>query len=94
MLAAVADPLEKLGAAVKKLAADAAEIRHDSREHSETLDEHSDVLQEIVASVKQIQKTQSALTNAMTSAIKQLGTDKSLEIRVRRLEDVVFSNKH
>lgn len=101
MLSAVADPIEKLEAAVKKLATDMGDVRKELREHSDTLHEHSDilhehgeVLDEIVTSVKQIQKTQSALTNAMTTAIKQLGTDKSLEIRVRRLEDMIFSNKH
>ena len=70
-----------------------AEVREGLREHSEIFQEHGEVLDDIVTSVKQIQKTQTALTNAMTTAIKQLGTDKSLEIRVRRLEDVVF-NKH
>jgi hypothetical protein len=52
------------------------------------------VLEEIAASVKQISKTQIALTNAMTTAIKQLGVDKTLELRVKRLEDAVFGAKH
>ncbi|MBX7116335.1 MAG: hypothetical protein K1X64_18565 [Myxococcaceae bacterium] len=118
----MADPLEKLEAAVKKLATDMADVRKELHQHADTLREHTEILQEhsgilqehsgilqehtdilhehsevlddIATSVKQIQKTQSALTNAMTTAIKQLGTDKSLEVRVRRLEDVVFSNKH
>ncbi len=94
ILSAVADPIEKLEAAVKKLATDMGDVRKELREHSDTLHEHGEVLDEIVTSLKQIQKTQSALTNAMTTAIKQLGTDKSLEIRVRRLEDMIFSNKH
>ena len=44
-----------------------------------------------------LEKLESAvrkLASDMTSAIKQLGTDKSVELRVRRLEDVVFGSKH
>ena len=89
-----ADPLEKLEAAVKKLAADAAEQRKTLDEHSEALAEHGELLEDIASSVKQIQKTQTALTNAMTAGLKQLGIDKSLEIRVKRLGDAVFGSKH
>lgn len=89
-----AGPLEKLEAVVKKLAADVGEQRKTLDEHGEMLAEHGEVLDEIAASVKQIQKTQTALTNAMTAGLKQLGIDKTLELRVKRLEDAVFGSKH
>lgn len=93
--------LEKLEAAVRKLGVDMGEVRgelKDLREGAEELREGQVELREgqteLLVAVKGIQKTQTALTNAMTSAMKQLGTDKSLELRVKRLEDVVFGSKH
>src|SRR5688572_9771451 len=95
------DPLEKLEAAVRRLAADVGEQRKTLNEHGEMLEQHGEMLEQhgemlddIAASVKQIAKTQGALTSAMTAAIKQLGTDKTLELRVKRLEDAVFGAKH
>lgn len=90
----MADPLEKLDAAVRKLTAETAEMRTGQEELRSEVEELRDGQGDILAIVKGIQKTQTALTSAMTQAIKQLGTDKSLEVRVKRLEDVVFGAKH
>ncbi|MBL8953718.1 MAG: hypothetical protein JNK82_23285 [Myxococcaceae bacterium] len=103
-----ADRLDKLEAAVRRLAADVgdqqktlgshtetlAQHTETLAQHTETLAQHTETLDEISTSVKQIAKTQVALTNAMTTAIKQLGIDKTLELRVKRLEDAVFGAKH
>ncbi|MFZ5470606.1 MAG: hypothetical protein ACOZIN_14320 [Myxococcota bacterium] len=100
--------MEKLEAAVRKLTTDMSELRGEVKslrvdqedlragleEVRTGLDEVREGQDELLTAVKGIQKTQFALTNAMTSAIKQLGSDKSLEVRVKRLEDAVFGSKH
>ena len=92
----MAAPLEKLEAAVRKLATDIAELRDgqaelrdgqaELREGVTELREDVTQLQgtqgEILTAVKGIQRTQTALTNAMTSAIKELATSRSMELRV------------
>ncbi len=97
----MADPLEKLEAAVKKLAADMAGLRGDvdslKEGQAELQDDVASLKEgqaELLAGVKNIQRTQTALTSAMTSAIKELSTTRSMELRVKRLEDAVFGSKH
>src|SRR5438874_1314792 len=103
----MADPIEKLEAAVKKLATDMAEVRGEMgelrgemgelrgemgelrNEVSKDITELRESQGEILTIVKGIQRTQTALTSAMTSAIKELSTSKSIELRVKRLEDAV-----
>jgi hypothetical protein len=86
--------LEKLEAAVKKLAADMAELRGDADGLRGDFDELKDTQHETLAAVKNIQRTQTALTSAITSAIKELSTTRSLDLRLKRLEDAVFGSKH
>jgi chromosome segregation ATPase len=97
----VADPLAKLESAVKKLAADMGDVRREIGDlrgemkdmRGELNDVHGE-LSELKKGVDQIQRTQVALTDAMTRAIKELGVGKSLEVRVSRLESAVFGTKH
>ena len=79
----MADPLEKLEAAVKKLAAEMAEVREGQAELGEAqaevredLSAFGEAQTEMLAVLKNIQRTQTALTNAMTSAVKELSTSK------------------
>lgn len=50
-------------------------------------------LDEVLASLKGIQITQTALTNALTSTLSELAMGRKLEGRVERLESAVF-RKH
>jgi hypothetical protein len=90
----MADPLEKLEAAVKKLASEMSEFRDGQDELKVDVSGMQDAQGDILAMLKGIQRTQTALTTAMTSAVKELATNKTLEVRVRRLEDAVFGSKH
>lgn len=90
----MADRLEKLEVAVKKLAADMSQVRGDVGELREEMGELREDMGDIKKGVFEIQRTQGALTDAMTKAIKSLGMSKTLEIRVDRLESAVFGAKH
>ena len=48
---------------------------------------------EIAVAVQAIQRSQNALTNAFIQAMREFGVSKSLERRVKRLEDSVFGKK-
>ncbi len=94
----MADRMDKLEAAVRKLAADVSELREEQHERFDAVNERFDAVNDDFevahAGLAGIQRTQKALTAAMTQAIKQLGVGKSLEVRVKRLEDAVFGSKH
>jgi uncharacterized coiled-coil DUF342 family protein len=71
-----------------------AELREGQAELREDVDGLHESVAETLAAVKNIQRTRTALTSAMTSAIKELSTSRSLDLRVKRLEDAVFGSKH
>lgn len=48
---------------------------------------------EIAVAVQAIQRSQNAMTNAFVEAMRQFGVSKSLERRVKRLEETVFGKK-
>lgn len=68
--------------------ADRATVSHDKRIKSVEAS-----LDEVLASLKGIQITQTALTNALTSTLSELAMGRKLEGRVERLESAVF-RKH
>ena len=94
----MADRTDKIEAAIKKLAIDASAHRSETKalaKHSEArFGDLTESLKDLTESVRDIQRTQLALTNAMTGAIKQLAVDKSLELRMQRVEEAVFGPKH
>jgi len=94
----MSDRIDKLESAVKKLAGDVGEIRTEQKAQGKRLNQLSvDMSQgfgEMATAIKELQRTQSVLANAMTAAMKQLAVDKSLEVRMQRLEDAVFGSKH
>ena len=94
----MADSSEKPEGSEKKLAKDVAELREEARaareERRAAREEQRVAMKALTATVLDIQRTPSALANATTAALKQLGLDKSIEIRVQRPEDPVFGPKH
>lgn len=94
----MSDRLEKLESAVKKLAGDVGEIRGEQKAQGKQLKQLGQTVAEgfgaMATSIQEIQRTQSALANAMTAAVKQLAVDKSLELRMQRVEEAVFGPKH
>lgn len=48
---------------------------------------------EITVAIQAIQRSQNALTSAFVQAMREYGVSKSLERRVKRLEDSVFGKK-
>ena len=96
------DPMTKLENAVRKLAANMAalrkemgddfgDVRTDAKALRAEVSEFKDGTLEALAN---IQQTQSALTSAMTQAIKEMAVSKSFEVRLSRLEAEVFGSKH
>lgn len=94
----MSERLDKLESAVKKLAGDVGAIRGEQKAQSKQLNQLGQAVGEgfgeVAASLKELQRTQSALANGMTAAMKQLAVDKSLELRMQRVEEAVFGSKH
>ena len=90
----MADRLDKLENAVKKLATDMASLRSEMSEMKEDLSEVKEDVSEVKDAVANIQRTQTALTSAVTQAIKELGVSKTFDVRLSRLEAEVFGSKH
>lgn len=94
----MAGPLEKLENAVKKLATDMANLRAETRSEFKDvrreLKSHGERLDDVTHALTGIQQTQTALTNAVTLAIKELAVTKSFDVRLSRLEAEVFGSKH
>lgn len=91
----VADRIDRLETLVKKLAADIGEVRSEMRSEfratNKRVDEGFDALEK---DIRELRRIAAASVDAMTSMMKQLALDKSIEARVRRLESAVFGAKH
>lgn len=89
---------ERLEALIRKLAGDVGELRGEIKAINKRVDAVNVNLAEgfgaIAEDMAHLRKLHTASVNAMTSAMKQLALDKSIEARVRRLEDAVFDPKH
>lgn len=93
----MADRIDKLEAAVRKLAQDVGEMKRDyaTREDLSIFrEEMLEGFEGISKELKEQRRVTAALTDAMTQAVKQLAVGKSIEVRVARLEAVVFGSKH
>jgi hypothetical protein len=61
--------------------------------HDKRMKRVEDSLDKVLTSLKHIQITQTALTNALTSTLSEIALSRKLEGRVERLESAVF-RKH
>lgn len=94
----VADRIDRLEGLIKKLAADLGEVRSEMRSEFRASNKRVDALVDgfegLGKDVRELRRIAAASVDAMTSMMKQLALDKSIEARVRRLESAVFGAKH
>jgi hypothetical protein len=63
-------------------------------EISDMKGEITELREDTKGALTNIQRTQTALTSAVTQALKELGVTRTFDVRLSRLEAEVFGSKH